>query len=625
MGDDVVWRATSEESTLDDEGLHELLCRIDSVADAIMTDPNAPSFALTDDGISICGLPSFTPSFTSVSETIDSPEAREGLQLDPEWSDIEKSIRKVLSLVSKVSEDEIRKDQTIFHLGLDSISAIKVCSLLRRQSIRLSVSELLRAATISNMAVIVNNQANLGKIWSTDTDAVLRKTMKDLDSSINALCASADIDLVRVEKVIPATPGQVYFLSVWQNTRGALFQSTFEYKWQGLLDKPRLDEAWRSLLIQSPILRSTFVATAQRKLPILQVVLKDYKPVRWLDRDALSAVVQGNGDSDLPVANLRAQYDSGVTLLQLDISHTLYDAISLPQIISYLQLLYDKLDSQITPQPRLDDFLALTLSGSDVSKRKKFWRKYLGSSTSLPTGSLRRTESNQNIRTEVFQPALFPSASHLERTARLKGVTFQSLFLAAYARAFATFLPKIEDNIGNANVIFGIYLANRSHPLEGLSSLAAPTVNIVPLKVTITPPSKSLIDIATRIQDDLQDISDLQNSTVSLWEIDDWTGIKINSTVNFLKLLVLDEDDGANDDISSSVAMNSSDGADNKKTKFHPVQPPEWNSGVLRRRRQTMTVPEFVDPVALKQNIIRDSYLVSYPSPNYCFMQSLSS
>ncbi|KAI9791290.1 MAG: NRPS [Peltula sp. TS41687] len=619
VGDDVIWRATSEESTLDHEGMQRFLHEIDSIADAIIKNPDGPSFDLTEGGISICGLRSFTPSPISGSKTTNSSETKESSDLDPEWIDVEKSIRKVLSLVSKVPEDQIQKSQTIFHLGLDSISAIKVSSLLRRQSIRLSVSQLLKAATISNMAAVhARSQVDLDEDSKTDTQSVLRKEMEGFD--INSLCIGAGIDPARVEKMIPATAGQVCFLSIWQNTRGTLFHSTFEYKCQGLLDKTRLDEAWRSLLTQSPILRSTFVATDQRRLPILQVMLKDYRP----------GAVRGREEGGLPLVNLRVQHDSGGTLLQLEILHALYDAISLPLIISYLQMFYHNPEAQITPQPQLDDFLALTLSGSDQPKRKEFWKTYLGSPTKLQNRSFRESKSDAVTRTEVFQPALLPKASHLERTARLHGVTIQSLFLAAYAKAFAAFLPRYEDtSSGQIDVIFGIYLVNRSHPLEGLPKLAAPTVNIVPLKVTISPPSKSLIAMAMQIQEDLQLISNLQNSAVSLWEIDEWTGIKLNSTVNFLRLLDSDDydDHGSEqdriaatvDDKDKSSGMVHCDGDDKEKEKekqqFHPVLPPEWNSGIVLRRQTTTTSQEgqtaFVEPIALATNLVRDSYLPS--------------
>jgi hypothetical protein len=85
------------------------------------------------------------------------------------------------------------------------------------------------------------------------------------------------------------------------------------------------------------------------------------------------------------------------------------------------------------------------------------------------------------------------------------------------------------------DVIFGIYLSNRHLPVADLETLAAPTLNIVPIRVS-APGDKSTIEAARQIQDDLMTIGDPENSVISLWRIMEWTGIRVDCFFNFLKL-----------------------------------------------------------------------------------------
>ena len=140
---------------------------------------------------------------------------------------------------------------------------------------------------------------------------------------------------------------------------------------------------------------------------------------------------------------------------------------------------------------------------------------------------------------------------------RAENISFQALFLASYATVYAKLLSRLGVGITqSSDVIFGIYLANRSHPLPGLPTLAAPTVNLVPLRIRKAL-GAPILEIAKNIQQDLHLIGSVENSRVGLWEICDWTGVLIDCFVNFL---ALPESDGAQDankgnDLSLSLSL----------------------------------------------------------------------
>ncbi|KAK4908354.1 hypothetical protein LTR66_017572 [Elasticomyces elasticus] len=71
--------------------------------------------------------------------------------------------------------------------------------------------------------------------------------------------------------------------------------------------------------------------------------------------------------------------------------------------------------------------------------------------------------------------------ANIEKVAKRQGLSIQTIFLAIYARVhMQQFAAETADGAGSQQrLIVGLYLANRSHSLEGLAESVIPTVNII--------------------------------------------------------------------------------------------------------------------------------------------------
>eukprot|EP01099_Mayorella_cantabrigiensis_P005826 TRINITY_DN4728_c0_g1_i1.p1 TRINITY_DN4728_c0_g1~~TRINITY_DN4728_c0_g1_i1.p1 ORF type:complete len:232 (-),score=17.54 TRINITY_DN4728_c0_g1_i1:161-856(-) len=132
---------------------------------------------------------------------------------------------------------------------------------------------------------------------------------------------------------------------------------------------------------------------------------------------------------------------------------------------------------------------------------------------------------------------------------RRHGISVQAFFFAAYARAYLNLLQSRHQHdteiASKTDVVIGIYLANRSLDIDRLTELVAPTFNIVPLRVRVR--ERSISEIAMAIQQDLAEITKVENCGVSMYEIYSWTGVRVDTYLNFLSLPGtegLDSDDG---------------------------------------------------------------------------------
>jgi hypothetical protein len=193
---------------------------------------------------------------------------------------------------------------------------------------------------------------------------------------------------------------------------------------------------------------------------------------------------------------------------------------------------------------------------SPVDVRRQFWQKYLGQ-ISTPDARGNRVGKFGTIRHD-YRPGLVSNMSQLEIAAKRQGLSIQSIFLAVYARVHAQVFASADINNETASqpLVVGLYLANRSYGMEGLSELVAPTVNIVPLRLDdkLSNGHDSLFAAARKIQEDVNEISLVEHAGVSLIEIAEWTGVHISTCINFLRLPELEDSNG---DASDKVTFHS--------------------------------------------------------------------
>ncbi|KAK4956834.1 NRPS protein [Elasticomyces elasticus] len=536
LGDEVLMRAACKSSVLDEQGTVDLLQYLDEVLSAIVEHPAEPTVSFNESEASICGLPAFVlESQEDATEAWPPISDAETIQETQELSQTACSIRETLAQVARLPIDDISPTAAIESLGIDSISAIKVATLLRRQGISLTVSDILQAKTTVKMAKAADAKSVSSSVESVPSAQVIAKA---LDArSLTTLPGSSSIDLSTVESILPATAGQVYMVKIWQASGGQLFYPTFGYELKGGFDVEQLRRAWQDLSARHDILRTVFHETGDGVIPMLQVVLKEVKN---------SFTSQGEEhlpDCGQPMVALHGFQEHNAWQLELSIHHALYDAVSLPVLIQDFKTLLCRGEPQ-KASVGYPDFLALSVSADSREARKTFWTSYLREITPI---QLRQSEaSGQHKRIELFKPGLFPDVSKLEGLSRKQGVTVQALVFAAYAKLYASLVTGSTDAAEPSNkdkgsdVVLGIYLSNRSH-LPDLDKLAAPTLNLVPLLIR-SASEKSLLDLAKQVQVDLGNIGSAQNSAVGLWEIAEWTGVRVDTFVNFIKLPEQSED-----------------------------------------------------------------------------------
>ncbi|KAJ8117348.1 hypothetical protein OPT61_g1437 [Boeremia exigua] len=519
VDDRLVWRCAVKEDVMDSDGAQFLLSRMGQVLHNILQFPERPVIELTPNGTLVGGLPTFEKVSAPILESNSIDESPRS-SVDATSVQTVRHIRKALASVAQITEDDIEQGMSIFHIGLDSISAIKVSSILRKQGITLSVGQMLKAGTVEKMAAVANERTPV--TGDNSSSNVIRHASRGLDRT--EILSREGIEPSQVESMLPLSAGQLYMVSMWLNTKGANFYPEFMFDLEGPVEFEVLQTSWQDFISANPILRTRIVGTNQYDLPYVQVVFKDV-------RDSLEDITDSGRRSTLQkitthqhLAHLSVSRTASGWRLALKIHHALYDGVSLPLLMQQLQGICNG-TAPAQPGRTFEEYISV--SHRAVSQREAFWKQYLNGIKSHHDPVAEVTPTS---KIEIYQPNVLQTFN-LESTARQHGVSIQAILLAVYAKLYAV----KSGQTSTADIVIGIYLANRALPIDELSTTAVPTVNLLPLRIR-TPLSTSLVNTATQIQSDLQILSEPSHATTSLFEINEWTGIKIDTFVNFLNL-----------------------------------------------------------------------------------------
>lgn len=594
VDDRLVWRTACDEHYVSKDGAQSILDDLVQVMQYFMQNEDGQliDLASNEDTISIGGLPAVQYSKDQPNDASQSSDAVE--DSTTEWSQSNPHVVEVLAEVSGLDLASITPDSSIYHLGLDSISAIRASSLLRKRGIIISVRNMVKAAAIKDIVPSNVNGEPAREIQNIAADES-SKLLAEFET--NELIARTGLSPELVEKVLPALPMQVHMLSIWENSRGKLYFYDFFYEMVGDISQEKIISAWYSLVDELPILRTYFAATRSTDIPFVQVVAKSSQARPMVDEPTSAAGAEGVWLEANPFVCLHvSQAAYGLFKLRLKIHHALYDGVSLTAIIGRFAALCDTKTSPPQDYSTLwDSFVCSHYSEDARKQRKDFWCAYLDSAAaSGRPGAVLDVDS----RTAVYRPSALGDLTQIKTAALGLGVSVQALFFAAYAQYQSrnSNTTAVQDTYHD--IVFGVYLANRTSLDERLQDVSYPTLSIVPLRIRFQR-DESISAIAQRVQNDLGKISAHENASVGLWEIARWTGVKITAFVNFL-----------------SLPTQYDHGQEENELQIKEVTPPVHPED----EQNAAGVPRFarLDDAWLLENHVKNVYTVSFSEMSPC-------
>jgi len=205
--------------------------------------------------------------------TVQTPTSEPSISDDPahEKSDwVEDSttstIRGLLSQFSNFPEKLIRGATSLASMGVDSITAMQIASLARKQGIIVSPVTVIQSTNVHELMAKIRAE-RMEESSGSDSTASPPPAYVEIPSPLADVIRTTMPRHLRqhIGAVYPVSPGMEWMIGAWQHSGGCRYQHAFIQRVRGRVDIRRLEQSWDALLKFHPILRSTFCSVPSVK------------------------------------------------------------------------------------------------------------------------------------------------------------------------------------------------------------------------------------------------------------------------------------------------------------------------------------------------------------------------
>lgn len=392
----------------------------------------------------------------------------------------------------KMEPSRIGRQDNFFHLGGDSIIAMRLTTAVRAAGLWIGVQDIFKEQSLQG----VSEAADRHKVDQAEEDAKIKVAPdEDLSTSVKeAIQKYVYQNGSLIHRIAPATDWQAWCIGQGSFGSGG-WRNTFTLDLGvNRVDRSRLQIALYALARRHEILRTCFVAY---KAKVYQVVME------FLDEDFQLQAVDKMGGPSLPIGILPVElfFDETMGRVHFRVSHAQYDGLSLPIIYHDLnQLYHGKPLEEATPFHGY----ARATQPSVLPATVSYWSRVLADAplTSLVNHNKPSIGNLQNSFVTREIPLI--RISHRGSTA-----TPATVLKAAWAMTLAKLL-RTDD------VTFGSLVQTRTIDLPNSDSVIGPCLNILPIRARISPEG-SPNELLDQIQD--QYINSLSHSLLGFSSI----------------------------------------------------------------------------------------------------------
>ncbi|CAI7565835.1 unnamed protein product [Penicillium glandicola] len=387
----------------------------------------------------------------------------------------EKAIHELVTQLLGLKPEAVGMDDTMFSLGGDSITAMRLAGLAMEKGKKLTVADIFAHPKLCDMALVMidSNPESAHEqykpfsliqtpdIDQNDCDYIKREAMNQCNVTSDAL-----------EDVYPCTALQegMMFLSI---ANPGTYQCRYLYTIPPEMTEEQLQQAWRQTTEANTILRTRII---QAGSCLYQAVIKDDHVVWDKPHDL----------DDYVTADMQRHVDVGGQLIRMAIApatsdrlrvwvlslhHSLCDAWAVRQFLEQTAAAYR--GQTLEPRP-FCSFIEYVMSkeGDDA---KAFWQ------TELETLDPRAT-AFPPVPSPQYSPAgadllTYPVMNLPEKRTNHTLTTVIRLAVAGVVSRFT----------GSSDVVVGVTTSGRSASLAGILSVTGPTLSSYPMRIQLNP------------------------------------------------------------------------------------------------------------------------------------------
>ncbi|EFE37496.1 nonribosomal peptide synthase, putative [Trichophyton verrucosum HKI 0517] len=377
--------------------------------------------------------------------------------------------RKLQSLVCQVlsqPEDGVGMDDSFFHLGGDSISAMKLVGAARAEKLRVTVADIFQNPRLEDLASVLQRHSN-DQAGSIEPFSLLGSD-EARESIIQQVINTGSVEREEIEDIYPCTPLQEGMMALSIKIPGA-YTMQHVFQLPESVDTKQLQEAWDKTINAHPILRTRIYQGDSGKAQ--QVVVRE--KFCWQQSSNLNSYLDQDRKRPMRLmeplirlALIKEQVDTPRQYMALTLHHALYDGWSESLLLGAVEAAYRGEELKLTPFSPLIKHIS---DGHEAAGN--FWRTQFSDIKSAAFPSL-PSENYSSIPSSFIQRSVRLGSIHRN------GFTLNSQLRLAWVAVISQYTA-CED------VVFGVTVTGRDAQVSGIEMMTGPALATVPLRVRL--------------------------------------------------------------------------------------------------------------------------------------------
>lgn len=384
----------------------------------------------------------------------------------------EKALQKYFGEVLSLPLEHVWADDNFFSLGGDSLTAMKLVSIARKDNYKLTVQNVFNSPQLSDLANLIQDKK------SEDDEKPGPFVLVDKKQNvIRAAAQQCHLPRRAIEDIYPCTSLQKGLISETMRDPSA-FIARLELPLRSHIDSSRLEQAWTAVAKANPILRTRMILSASHGL--LQAVVRDNVPWTVSDKAECDDLVVAIGKPLVQLVLCRpAPKEQSQTKLILMMHHSIYDGYTLPLIIKQLRTAYE--GGLLDPRP-VSPFIRYLASLPNCAD---YW---------IPILKDLKTPSFPALPSKAYHPLPNSTAIYTTPVPRPSAKQYTA---NTYVRLAWAITQSHHQNF--SDIFFGTVVSGRNAPVDNIDLMTIPTVATIPCRVTLDADSV-VEDMLHRIQ-----------------------------------------------------------------------------------------------------------------------------
>ncbi|KAG9244842.1 hypothetical protein BJ878DRAFT_440567 [Calycina marina] len=363
-----------------------------------------------------------------------------------------------------MSPDSISGNDSLFELGGDSLTAMKLVSRAREEGLCFSVTDVFKHPLLDDLAAVAT------AMDAPVSSKVAPYSLLIENAASGSIKAKAVLDCrAGVMDIYPCTSLQESFMATTIKDPGA-YVNRYVFSLPPSINLDRFKNAWALVVDNLPILRTRIIQADCGTL--YQIVTDDkiswkstIEVARYLEEDL--RIPTGLGDSLSRYAIVQNKLGQPVKFIWT-VHHSLYDGWCFDTLLDLVSTAYEK--GSVPQTIEFNRFMRY-IQDIDLTASDKYWKdRLLGANQPTFPAPLKTFQTPANESTGIAFPLATQSRAN---------ITLATILRAAWAMIVARYSDSDD-------VVFGVTSIGRNADVPGIDMIVGPTITSIPVRVKLS-------------------------------------------------------------------------------------------------------------------------------------------